>query len=230
MEDLNTSQTNPQTGSTNPTADQMAEESGAQREATPEIQGSDTAPGAAPNTASEQTGAPQAGSVNPPPQQPQPAYHLPPGYTVDPATGQVIFVGPVMQQPTAPGYVQPNVIYAQPQLTPEQIAAQQAASQQRYGQIINSVEKFIEGDATVSDVVKTLYTNVAQDDQLWKGVIVGAAAAVLLTSEPVRDAMGKTFGALYPGLKKNQPTTGKSPVIDPDKETVTDLPTTSDKE
>ncbi|HHD56392.1 MAG TPA: hypothetical protein ENK89_01785 [Desulfobulbaceae bacterium] len=156
------------------------------------------------------SGRPQAdatGQQQVPPEQPQAAteYRIPPGYAVDPATGQLVFVGPTMQQPVYPGTVQPGVVYMQPpQPTPEQVAAQQAAAQQRYGQVINTVEQFIEGEATVADVAKTLYANTAQDDQLWKGVIVGAAAAVLLTNEPVKKAMGKTFSGLFPGLAKKQ--------------------------
>jgi len=144
-----------------------------------------------------------------PVEQPQQTYNLPPGYAYDPSTGQVFFVGPATQQPVQPSYAQPGV-YAEPQATPEQIAAAQAASTQRYGQVINSVEQFLEGEATVSDVVKTLYTNTTQDDQLWKGVIVGAAAAVLLTSEPVRKVMGQTLGGVFPGLKQSQQTAGAS--------------------
>lgn len=150
-------------------------------------------------------------------EQPQQSYNLPPGYAYEPATGQVFYVGPAMQQP----------VYTQLQPDAEQIDAAQAASTQRYGQVINSVEQFLEGEATVSDVVKTLYTNTTQDDQLWKGVIVGAAAAVLLTSDPVKKAMGQTLGGVFPGLKQNQPkagaattaaksTTTESPI--PDKE------------
>ena len=56
----------------------------------------------------------------------------------------------------------------------------------------------------MADVVKTLYTNTSQDDQLWKGAIVGAATAVLLTSTPVREAMGKTLGGVFPGLKSEK--------------------------
>jgi hypothetical protein len=139
-------------------------------------------------------------------EQPQQTYHLPPGYAYDPATGQVFYVGAAPQQP-----VQPEGAYSQPQQPdPEQIAAAQAASNQRYGQVINSVEQFLEGEATVSDVVKTLYTNTTQDDQLWKGVIVGAAAAVLLTSDPVRKVMGQTLGGVFPGLKQSQQTAGAS--------------------
>lgn len=95
----------------------------------------------------------------------------------------------------------------QHQLGMEQAAAQsrlvedQAIAQQRYGQMIQSVEQFVEGKATVADVVKTVSTNIAQDDSLWKGALVGAAAAVLLTSGPVKDAMGKSFGNLFPGLQ-----------------------------
>ncbi len=94
----------------------------------------------------------------------------------------------------------------QQQLAAERAAAQQAAgaqpsAQQRYGQIVQSVEQFIEGKATVADVVKNVSANLAQDENLWKGAVVGAAAAVLLTSEPVRNAMGKTVEGLFPGLR-----------------------------
>ncbi len=148
------------------------------------------------------------------PQQPaqpqQQMQQLPPGYVIDPRTGQVVFVGQIYQQPGQPVYPQPGVVYVQQQPTPEQIAAEQAAAQQRYGMIVNSVERFIEGEATVSDVVKTLYTTTSQDDQLWKGVVVGAAAAVLLTSGPIRDAMGKTLGGLFPGLKEGKTSGGSA--------------------
>ncbi len=107
-----------------------------------------------------------------------------------------------------PGYVQPQMVYVQ-QPTPEQMEAQQAAATQRYGQVISSIEQFASGEATVADVVKTLYTSTAQDTQLWKGVIVGAAAAVLLTSKPARDVMGKTMGSLFPGLKQKDKPVGK---------------------
>ena len=102
------------------------------------------------------------------------------------------------QQP----YVHSQTVYLQ-HPTPEQIAAQQAEAAQRYGQVINSVEQFIGDEATVSDVVKTLYTTTAQDTQLWKGIIVGFAAAALLTSKPLHEVMGKTMGGLFPSLKQN---------------------------
>ncbi|PIE57039.1 MAG: hypothetical protein CSA34_01695 [Desulfobulbus propionicus] len=124
---------------------------------------------------------------------------LPPGYLLDPATGQPVFVG------WQPPYTAPGPVYVHPPPpTAEELAAQQAAAQQRYGQIVSSVEQFINGEANVGEVVKTLYTNTAQDEQFWKGLLVGAAASVLLSSEPVRNAMGKNFGGLFPGLKKNE--------------------------
>ncbi len=148
---------------------------------------------------------------------------LPPGYAVDPVSGQVVFVGPIYQQPPQqPLYQQPmnpnpqpGVVYVQAE-NPEEAAARQALEQQRYGQIMQSFEQFVQGDATVSDVVKTLYTNTAQYDQLWKGALVGAAATVLLTSKPVREVMGKTFGAVFPGLKPQQKTSGAAPSTPPD--------------
>lgn len=97
----------------------------------------------------------------------------------------------------------------QQQLALEQAAVQQRAideqrlAQQRYGQIAQSVEQFIEGKATVGDVVKNVSASVAQDENLWKGAVVGAAAAVLLTSGPVRSAMGKTVDGVFPGLRSN---------------------------
>lgn len=146
---------------------------------------------------------------------------LPPGYAVDPATGQIVFVGAVYQQPASQPPFQhgvqppPGVVYVQAE-TPEQAAARQAMEQQRHGQIVHSFEQFMQGEATVSDVVKTLYTNTAQYDQLWKGALVGAAATILLTSKPVREAMGKTFGSVFPGLKPQHKTAGASPAaVDP---------------
>ncbi len=95
----------------------------------------------------------------------------------------------------------------QQQLVAERAAAQQqaasakASAQQRYGQIAQSVEQFIEGKATVADVVKNVSANIAHDENLWKGAVVGAAAAVLLTSDPVKSAMGKTVDGIFPGLR-----------------------------
>jgi hypothetical protein len=70
----------------------------------------------------------------------------------------------------------------------------------------------------VADVVKTLWTETSQDDQFWKGAVVGAVTAALLTSETVRGAMGKTFGTLF-GKNAADAATSSSP--DPDVNTDT---------
>lgn len=134
---------------------------------------------------------------------------LPPGYLFDPVSGQVVFTGYVAPQPVHPGYSfqgQPLYYQGYQGETPEQIAARQAEAQQRHGQIMRSFEQFVEGDATISDVVRTLYANTAHNEQLWKGVLVGAAAAVLLTSKPARDALGKTFVNLFGGTQDGRKT------------------------
>ena len=145
---------------------------------------------------------------------------LPPGYAIDPLSGQVVVTGqaapqyqfmyggvnPVQAQAQAQAQAYYASAFAQ-QKTPfqaetaEHMAARLAEEQQRQGQIVRSFEQFVEGDATVSDVVRTLYTNTSQNDQLWKGVLVGAAATILLTSKPARTALGKTFGSLFGGTQ-----------------------------
>ncbi|PIE58677.1 MAG: hypothetical protein CSA33_01885 [Desulfobulbus propionicus] len=139
-----------------------------------------------------------------------PQMQLPPGYVIHPATGQMVYLG----QPQPVQYVpmQSAMMYVPPQQpTPEQLAALQEAAQQRQSAVLQSMQNFIDGEATVSDVVKTLYTTTVQDDQLWKGILVGAAAAVLLTSDSVRETMGKTLGSVLPGAHEKQtPTRGDS--------------------
>lgn len=131
----------------------------------------------------------------PPSDSGQAAPGAPQQIVMDPATGQHYLVthrGLIPVQPV-PQYTQPaQQVYTQTPPVEE-------GRQPDFTQIIKSVEDFAEGDASVADVVKTLYTETAQDDQFWKGAVVGAAAAVLLTNESVRGAMGKTFGSLFGG-------------------------------
>lgn len=132
----------------------------------------------------------------------QQVYNLPPGYAIDPTTGQVVYIGQPGGMPYSDQQPFPNQgFYVPPQPRPEEIAAMQAAEQQKYAQVVGSVEQFLEGEATVADVVKTMYANMSDNDNLWKGALVGAAAAIVLTSEPVKEAMGKTISGLFPGLK-----------------------------
>ena len=116
-----------------------------------------------------------------------------PNVIMDPATGQLYYAMP-QGQPVQPPPQNGQYVYYTPQTPPEQAPE---THQPDYAQIIKSVEDFAEGDASVADVVKTLWAETAQDDQFWKGAVVGAAAAALLTSETMRGAMGKTFGSLF---------------------------------
>ncbi len=142
--------------------------------------------------------APQ-GQVYTQPQQAQPA-----GQTVvtDPATGQLYLAPPqglVHLQPVQgiPDGPPPQYAGSSQQQIYTQVPPTEAPKATDYTQVIKSVEAFAEGDATVADVVKTLYAETAQDDQFWKGAIVGVAATVLLTNDTVRGAMGKTLAGLF---------------------------------
>ena len=119
-----------------------------------------------------------------------------PNVIMDPATGQLYYAMPPQGQPVQPPPQNGQYVYYTTQAPPEPPPAPETR-QPDYAQIVKCVEEFAEGDATVADVVKTLWTETSQDDQFWKGAVVGAAAAVLLTSGPVRGAMGKTFGSLF---------------------------------
>jgi len=123
-------------------------------------------------------------------QQPQ----FQPNVIMDPATGQLYYAMP-QGQPVQPSPQNGQYVYYTTQAPPEPAPAVEPR-QPDYAQIVKSVEDFADGDATVADVVKTLWTETSQDDQFWKGAVVGAAAAFLLNSGSMRDAMGKTFGSL----------------------------------
>ena len=127
-----------------------------------------------------------------------PQAQLNPNVIMDPTTGQLYYAMPPQGQPIQPLTQNGQYVYYTPQ-TPPQTPPEQVPEprQPDYAQIIKSVEDFAEGDASVADVVKTLWTETAQDDQFWKGAVVGAAAAFLLTNDSVRGAMGKTFGSLF---------------------------------
>nr|WP_320189924.1 hypothetical protein [uncultured Desulfobacter sp.] len=117
-----------------------------------------------------------------------------PNVIMDPATGHLYYAMP-QGQPVQPNFQNGQYVYYTTQAPPGPVP--EPPHQPDYAQIVKSVEDFAEGDASVADVVKTLWTETSQDDQFWKGAVVGAAAAFLLTSGPVRGAMGKTFGSLF---------------------------------
>nr|WP_319392268.1 hypothetical protein [uncultured Desulfobacter sp.] len=134
-----------------------------------------------------------------------------PNVIMDPATGQLYYAMP-QSQPVQPPPQNGQYVYYTTQAPPEPAPAVEPR-QPDYAQIVKSVEDFAEGDASVADVVKTLWTETSQDDQFWKGAVVGAAAAFLLNSGPVRGTMGKTFGSLF---GKNAPDAAASATPGPD--------------
>ena len=67
----------------------------------------------------------------------------------------------------------------------------------KYGQMIDMVGKFLNGEANVGEVVNGLFSLNFQDDQFWKGAMVGAVAALLLTSETVQSSLTKTVGSMF---------------------------------
>jgi hypothetical protein len=67
----------------------------------------------------------------------------------------------------------------------------------KYGQMIDTVGRFLNGEANVGEVVDGLFSLNFQDDQFWKGAVVGAVAALLLTSETVQSGLTKTVGTIF---------------------------------
>lgn len=67
----------------------------------------------------------------------------------------------------------------------------------KYGQMIDTVGRFLNGEANVGEVVDGLFSLNFQDDQFWKGAVVGAVAALLLTSETVQSGLAKTVGTIF---------------------------------
>jgi hypothetical protein len=67
----------------------------------------------------------------------------------------------------------------------------------KYGQMIDMVGKFLNGEANVGEVVNGLFSLNFQDDQFWKGAVIGAVAALLLTNETVQSGLTKTVGTIF---------------------------------
>ncbi|MDL1959423.1 MAG: hypothetical protein LWX01_05335 [Deltaproteobacteria bacterium] len=67
----------------------------------------------------------------------------------------------------------------------------------KYGQMIDTVGRFLNGEANVGEVVNGLFSLNFQDDQFWKGAVVGAVAALLLTNETVQSGLTKTVGTIF---------------------------------
>jgi len=76
----------------------------------------------------------------------------------------------------------------------------------KYGQMIDMVGRFLNGEANVGEVVDGLFSLNFQDDQFWKGAVAGAVAALLLTNDAVQSGLIKTVGTIFAaaqtGVKK----------------------------
>lgn len=68
----------------------------------------------------------------------------------------------------------------------------------RFGQIADIVDRFVNGEATTGDIVKGLFSLDFRNDQFWKGAIVGAVAALVVNSDTVKQGLATTFGAVFP--------------------------------
>ncbi|MDI6890295.1 MAG: hypothetical protein QMC83_05060 [Thermodesulfovibrionales bacterium] len=63
--------------------------------------------------------------------------------------------------------------------------------QHRYGQVIDTVSRIVNGQADMGDMVTGLFNINFHDDQFWKGLIVGAVTTLLLKSETVKSVFRK---------------------------------------
>ncbi len=76
----------------------------------------------------------------------------------------------------------------------------------RYGQMMDMLGRFLNGEADMGDVVNGFFSLDFQNDQFWKGALVGAAATLLLTNENVQKglagSLGSIFGAAKSGIEK----------------------------
>ena len=63
----------------------------------------------------------------------------------------------------------------------------------KYGQIVQMAEKFVNGDADISDVVNGISMLENQDSQFWRGLLVGGVATLILNSDQVKNGMAKLF-------------------------------------
>ncbi|AFM26831.1 hypothetical protein [Desulfomonile tiedjei] len=79
--------------------------------------------------------------------------------------------------------------------------------EQNYGQFADMVGKALQGQANPQDLLSGLLNLNFSGDQFWKGVIVGSVAALLVSSDSVRQAVTGALGGIF---GKAQATTAQS--------------------
>lgn len=85
----------------------------------------------------------------------------------------------------------------------------------KYGQMMNTLGRFLSGEADMNDLINGFFSLDFQNDQFWKGALVGAIATLLLTNENVQKGLTGTIGAMFgksmSGSEKPQGTAGEAP-------------------
>ena len=97
--------------------------------------------------------------------------------------------------------MQPGYPYMPPHVAADPGMAQDSSANKhhpkhdahKYGQIVQMAEKFVNGEADLSDVVNGISLLENQDSQFWRGLLVGGVATLVLTSDQVKNGMAKLF-------------------------------------
>jgi hypothetical protein len=124
--------------------------------------------------------------------------------------GQPVYVQPGFQPPPAMGYPGSGPTYAAgpsmahpdaQQAPPAENPADQAGNAEHYSRIADVVRDIANGEQPDVSKIAAVYSGF--DTQFWKGALVGAVLAVLLTSDTVKTALAGTMGAIFGALKKD---------------------------
>ncbi len=92
---------------------------------------------------------------------------------------------PYFGGPTGPGVGYPGPPHPSPGAGPH------------YGPFADVVGKALQGQATPHDLINGLLSLQFRDDQFWKGVLVGSAAALLLNSDSLRKKLAGALGQIF---------------------------------
>ncbi len=85
------------------------------------------------------------------------------------------------------------------------------------GRFADVVGKALQGDASPQDLIGGLLNLNFQDDQFWKGVVVGSVASLLLNSDTVRQALAGALGGALgkpPEKRRSEDPAGDPPASD----------------
>ncbi|HID97246.1 MAG TPA: hypothetical protein EYP57_03530 [Thermodesulfobacteriaceae bacterium] len=63
----------------------------------------------------------------------------------------------------------------------------------KYGQMVQIAQRFLNGEADMQDVMNGVSLLEQEGNQFWRGIIAGGLVAMLVSSDTVRDSIGKLF-------------------------------------